>query len=537
MTFITLEQRFNQVSAQIYNRFAPSGDQLVTVKPNTGGGILGSKSRVKDDSRLLPLVSTARDITRVTRFLASPEGVLFLGKQTLLQTGNVFAETRLYNPAGVIINADPFLGRGSVRHVPVPFSVTGLKTATRDYRGSLQPETVDKFFLPVQGLLGKFTSQLKTTARSPFQININFANRVSAAGYYTRPEDIEFYSRPIDLQWTSSGYTFQEFGTAENLGPRLYRIQPLESRGTVKAQRVPEKDFVNEFKNFGQQKVENTNKTFKQLENSLQTNGYFVGKPLEVLNFGQGINNTLRAVATIEGTNVSYPSMGDPYNGIRGVAATPISTQLGTNEEITQPILAQDTTIYRNIVGDPKEDPIYANSTKTDIIKFIFNTNLRNSEPVHFRAFLSNLKQNLKADFNEQRYLGRTERFVTYGGAKRTVAFEFNIVAFRQFELDQAWARVNYLTGLAFPLGASPSGFMIPPLFKLTVGGIYDEQPCYINTIDFDFLDTEYITFDIDSEVSQVINVKMDVTLLEKRSRYYDSPFYGITEKLNSVNG
>ncbi len=107
----------------------------------------------------------------------------------------------------------------------------------------------------------------------------------------------------------------------------------------------------------------------------------------------------------------------------------------------------------------------------------------------------------------------------------------FNIAAFSQKELINAWTKVNFLTGLAFPADVSESGFMVPPLFKITVGGIYDNQPCYIETLDFDFID-ENITFDVDREVSQTINVTMTISLLEKRSKFYNSPFYKITEDL-----
>ena len=158
------------------------------------------------------------------------------------------------------------------------------------------------------------------------------------------------------------------------------------------------------------------------------------------------------------------------------------------------------------------------------------SSKLKKSKKEFAIFFKGSLKENVKPEFNEQRYIGRTERFVTYGGAKRTANFEFNIVAFGSTETDRVWERINYLTGMAFPVKASDNGFMVPPLFKLTIGGIYEEQPCYIETLDYDFLDNS-ITFDIDKEVSQVVNVKMNVVLLEKRSKFYDSPFYAITEK------
>ena len=363
MAFTTLEQRYNEVSNQIYNRFSPSPDQLVVVKPNTNG-VFGSKSNIKYDSRLLPLVSTARDIRRVSRFLTSRDGIFFLGKQFLLQTGNSFPETRQYNPLEVLINTDPFVGRRTIRHRVLPF---------RDLE-----------------------------------------SRLSSNGYF----DANF----INL----------EGPTSEN---------------------------------------PNTADTFQK----------------------------------------KYK---DPLN-------LPNAEPVGD-------------TMYKNILGNPKDSiTLYGGEEiKSDIIKFVFQT--EGTDPLHFRAFLSSLKQNVRPEFNEQRYIGRTERFVTYGGARRSATLQFNIAAFSQDEIDQAWTRINYLTGLAFPLGVSDSGFMVPPLFRLTVGGIYENQPCYIENLDFDFLD-ETITFDIDKEVSQVINVNMSIILLEKRSKFYDSPFYKIVENLQET--
>jgi len=359
MAFTTLEQRYNSVSKQIYNRFSASPDQLVVIKPNTNG-IFGSKSNIKYDSRLLPLVSTARDIRRVSKFLTSRDGVFFLGKQTLLQTGNSFQETRVYNPLEVLLNTDPFVGRRTIRH----------------------------------------------------------------------------------------------------------EVQ-----------------------------------SFRDLENRLYSNGYFDGN---YINLGGPTVANANIVETFQ------KKLRDPIN-------LPNAQPIGES-------------IYKNILGDPKNNISYSQEeTKPDIIKFIFQT--EGVEPIHFRAFLSSLKQNVRPEFNEQRYVGRTERFVTYAGVKRSASLQFNIAAFSENEIDQVWTRINYLTGLAFPRNVSTNGFMTPPLFRLTVGGIYENQPCYIENLDFDFLD-ESITFDIYKEVSQVINVNMSIILLEKRSKFYDSPFYKITEQI-----
>lgn len=537
MAFTTLEERFNQISQQIYNRYSPSGDQYVSIKPDTNG-VFGSNSRIKNDSRSVPTVSTARDVRRVTTFWNSAEGRLFIGKQLLLQTGNTFAETRLYNPLNIILTAVPFIGTGITRHIGKPLGVKTLKTPTRDLRGALQQETLDKFSTDTtqQGGLARLGSQLKTAVISPFKAynyepkRTNYFSGDSAKEFYLRPED-SFYTFPIKLQATVAGNDVA-YSHNGSFGSQLFRVQPVAERGNVKNTRNTQSTFVGQVKLFATTKSKTGNKTFKQLENTLNTNGYFFGKPLDVLNISSNVDNVLLVSASgvLAGNRViPYPTVTDPYNGQSGALGPTVATDRDPNRRDAVSAPSTAPRLYTDIMVDPKIIPEYEGATKTDIIKFIFRTNEANANPVHFRAFLSSLKENVKPDFNEQRYIGRTERFVTYGGAKRTANFEFNIVAFAQSEIQQVWKRINYLTGLAFPVKPSDSGFMVPPMFKITIGGIYDDQPCYIDTLDYDFLDNT-ITFDIDKEVSQVVNVKMNIVLLEKRSRFYDSPFYKITE-------
>lgn len=497
MAFTTLEERFNQVSKQIYGRFSPSKDQLVSVKPETSGP-LGSKSRIKSDTRLLPLVSTIRDVKRVSKFLTSTEGVLFLGKQLLLQTGNTFAETRIYNPVEILLNADPFLGRGSIRHIDTN-NKFNFKTNTRINRGALQTETVAKFGSPTtnNSLLGRIGSQIGGVTSA----YLNGGNSAPQPTKYFDGRD-EFYTRPEDtvFKLPLSQLTF--------INPYLPNVQILKERGTKKpTPKLPtnEASLVNTNRSFKEQFTNwsGGRLNFLDLEKRLDGNGYFYGNEID-----------------LNGPTVTLPNESD---------SSDVSDPLNT---LTPKI--HGTTLYRNIFGNPKKNfGIYSPpEVKPDIIKFIFQT--VGKDPIHFRAFISTFKQTVKPEFSEQRYIGRTERFVTYAGAKRTATLEFDIAAFSQREIDQAWARINYLTGLAFPIDSSESGFMVPPMFRLTVGGIYDNQPCYLDSLDFDFIG-DNTTFDIDSEVTQVIHVNMSVVLLEKSSKFYDSPFYEITQQLRNL--
>jgi hypothetical protein len=582
MTFATLEERFNATSNTLYKRYENT-EQLEVILPDSRD----SRSRIKNDTRAVPVVSTARDLKLMGKYLKSFEkgGPQFLATQQFLQTGNTFAETRLYNPLGVLIHTVPFV------HKPRNLPLSPL----RNKRGALQQETINKISEGQGSLLGRFLSGAVNAAVSPFKALTTSPRNVFNSKFYERPEDLWFgssFPRLAEVQSVESRgdkklVTFYNTLSNRDFGhyldnaivsgrrgivqkntdsrdginrtttyflddrPRGTTVIPpapqsgsyLSLMGNVEAQRkntifnlknsryektytigaVPNDVYMlsaeilpnpvtGDTQRFNEIKAEYGNSvitpytaslTFKSLEAKLNSNGYF--------------QTTLAGYTLLEPTSIETitrqtGSIVDPYN-------TPLTAAIAQGATSTQGIRS---TSYLSISGEKQE--------KSDIIKFIFKA-VDNSEPIHFRALISNINENVKPEYNETKYVGRTERFVTYAGAKRTVSLDFNIVAFSLNELDQMWTRINYLTGLAFPRGVSTSGFMVPPLFRLTIGGIYDSQPCYVESLDFTMLD-ESITFDIDKEVSQTIAVSMTISLLEKRSRFYDSPFYNIVEKL-----
>lgn len=428
MAFTTLAQRFEEKSKQIYNtiisdtvyseggatsytgRPVNSSQPFLIILPNTNGGALTSTSRVKDDTRALPVVSTARDVARLAQFVKSDAGKLFLAKQTFLQTQNAYTRTRLFNPVGLLASA--VTANNNTRHVTQSF-LNGVNTFRSRLAGLPTPT--------ITNIVGD----------SPLEAGLQGNN----------------------------GYLY----------PRLF------SQGSKVSSRLL--SFA----------VDKLKEEFSPL---------------------------------FPGTKKT-PNVSDPFND------TPASSAKSDGTKIVYKFLQRQESPFA-IIGNA------GTTQKLDIITFKFGqVGSRGDEDVSvpFRAFISSIKENVKPEFTEQKYIGRTERFVTYSGAKRVVQLQFNIVALTKSELDHMWTRVNYLTGLAFPKKVSSTGFMVPPLFKITVGQLYNNQPCYIETLDYDFLDDQ-ITFDIDREVSQVINVNMTLSILEKTSRYFDSPFYEITQRI-----
>ena len=158
MAFNGLEERFLARQRELYQGTSknsgtapPSSEPFVEFKPTD------SRAReTENDSRLLPIGSVRRDLSRVGNFLRSGDGVRFLASQASLQSGNAFAETRIYNPLFVIANVQPFRRFGRNLSNPSDFPVQGenkspASTIEIGTAGRLQKNTADRALAKVMG--------------------------------------------------------------------------------------------------------------------------------------------------------------------------------------------------------------------------------------------------------------------------------------------------------------------------------------------------------------------------------------------------
>jgi hypothetical protein len=98
---------YNKNSNSLYNNLSPYTEYgsigprqpFVYIKPNDS---TFSRNLTKYDNQAFPIGSTARDLNRVGQYLITGNGILFTGKQLLLQQQNSFNETRIYNPLSVL---------------------------------------------------------------------------------------------------------------------------------------------------------------------------------------------------------------------------------------------------------------------------------------------------------------------------------------------------------------------------------------------------------------------------------------------------
>ena len=105
----TVDQRvatFQANSNSIYNKYSPfTTYSLGPSQPFVYTKISDStfsKNLTKYDSQAFPIGSTVRDLQRIGQYSVSGNGILYLGKQLLLQNTNAFNETRIYNPLSLL---------------------------------------------------------------------------------------------------------------------------------------------------------------------------------------------------------------------------------------------------------------------------------------------------------------------------------------------------------------------------------------------------------------------------------------------------
>lgn len=155
-------------------------------------------------------------------------------------------------------------------------------------------------------------------------------------------------------------------------------------------------------------------------------------------------------------------------------------------------------------------DPIQTNSVR-DMIKFCIevmdNDNVNSTVPLHFRAYITDLSDNIGADWNGVKYMGRGENFYTYQGFTREVSFKLMVAAQSKQEMLPLYQKLNYLASSLMP-DYSSKGFMRGNLHKLTVGEWFYRTPGVLKSMNVS-IDNEYpweIKFDEPETGTQVGN-------------------------------
>ena len=105
---------------------------------------------------------------------------------------------------------------------------------------------------------------------------------------------------------------------------------------------------------------------------------------------------------------------------------------------------------------------------------------------VQFRATISGLSETISPTWDSAKFLGSPFNHYTYGGVERSVQFNFKVYSMNVAEHIIAWEKLNFLTGLTYPIVYSDtSTYFKPPFIKFTLGNLYKGKECFIESLSY----------------------------------------------------
>jgi hypothetical protein len=135
------------------------------------------------------------------------------------------------------------------------------------------------------------------------------------------------------------------------------------------------------------------------------------------------------------------------------------------------------------------EEEIIDKALNQDLIPFYFQIINNNSTQdtdadwfLFFRAYLNNMSDNFKADWNSYKYIGRAENFYKYSGFSRDISLSFSVYAHSYKEMAPIYEKLNYLVGVTAP-SYSQYGYMRGNFINLRVGDYLNNVPGIITNI------------------------------------------------------
>ncbi len=500
----TLYDRFSTNNPYITNgtQILPENGTLIEIKPYSKD--VADQSLMLQDSQSLPIVSGPRDEKRLINYLKTSEGLFFLARQQVLQAGNTFKQSRRYNPVSVVLAASKYALANlntPLERVDRALSLDSQSTSKTipqmitisDMAGRLQQETVlqKQEQLRIRFVGGQRQGSNRRTLLG--QVVGTAANRLLQS--ILNRTNVNVFGRRINLgqlgrTLNTLGQTVQAIGRGINIGNATLKTDQTPYDALIQANLWPlVKNKDGTVQNFHINKknyIERAQKSLNVVKQRGKLNNNFFTKP--------------------------YPDIEEDYRSSESYTDD-VQTEVGSFNGITSAKYIKDpmnlTPSSKPIGSMTQLDGLYS---REDFIQFRIVVPGVFDQGVSFRAFVEDLRHDAKGDYEEQRYVGRPERFVVYKGMTRSMKFKVYLVAFTKDELATVWLRANMLNKLVYPINTA-AGHMVPPIAKLTLGNIIENQPGYFTDINMDLDD---VPWDIDSEVTQVVKLDMSFNIIEK---------------------
>ena len=190
---------------------------------------------------------------------------------------------------------------------------------------------------------------------------------------------------------------------------------------------------------------------------------------------------------------------------------------------------SKDYADFKQLKGlDAEDDAEDIFQSQFNLIPFEIQSIMPTEKYVlHFQANLDSYDDSFSADWNAATYVGRADKFYTYGGFTRDINFSFKAVALQESHLHPIYTQLNLLAANTTPTYGD-GVFMKGTLARITIGELLNRQYGFIKSVKMSW-DTEVPWETLDFRVPHMLSVSVSFTPLHNFNPVANkTSFFGI---------
>jgi hypothetical protein len=437
-------------------------------------------------------ISAAEDVSRLTKYLASPKGLLFITKQQLLsRTGTKTEASKGIQYLGGGLNEGAYNPLGTLAQAGTGFLGAHFdKQEIKKYQDVIAQNQPKDNFTSGSNRLTQLT-ELITANRA--ESNFSFVK-----GYLLNTNNslISYGGGPdSDL---GVGKTYINFATSNYGDPDSVKTLLPKPKGYL----TPNKDYyipTGSVYQTGQELLKSPDKltdtSFLIPRNDLTTyltkedNNHATLKEKDIV-YSSSIESIILNKQNYKNSNyITTQLISGSYQ-----ATFQDSTARKFNEGKTP----KDFGKYKPYSLEKGAEVLYDSNTinsninDTDIVPFtiaIVNpTAPATTSILTFPAYVESFTDNYGADWNSQTYMGRAEKFYKYNSFSRDISFTFIVAATSEDKLRDNYINLRKLAASLAPTYTS-QGYMAGNLHRLTFGNYVKGQYGILESVDYTIMD------------------------------------------------